>query len=108
MNSVPKCLTRRAAFVALGMLAFAPCFGCAAGPVLARVPWRTLLGLVIVLMRDRTAIANMFGEDHEGKNQEFKVNLTKEQLEGIKQKGFATVELQDGTRKTISPNYASE
>jgi hypothetical protein len=97
-------LDRRTAILTAAGCALGVLPGCgAAGPILARVPWLKLLKILILILTNGSAVATVYGEDADGKEQKLEVTLTKEQLAEIQEKGSVTVELKDRTKKSVTP-----
>ena len=91
------------------LLGFAGCVlstlpGCkAAIPVLARLPWKKIITIIISILTNGSAVATMYGEDADGKEQKLEITLTSEQLREAQENGSVTVELADGTKKNMTP-----
>jgi len=96
-------LTRRTALVAMASFLVSGLPGCGAAPILARVPWRKIIKIIILILTNGAVVAELFGEDTDGKEQQLELTITKEQLEEIQRNGSVTIELKDGSKKRISP-----
>jgi hypothetical protein len=101
-------VSRRVAMLAAAGCVFGTLPGCGpakkvAATVHARVPWLKIIIVIIDLLVGGGATATVRGEDADGNEQSIKVTLTPEQLKEVQEKGSVTIELGDGTKKTVTP-----